>query len=437
MAQSVVIKSFGTILTDNKSVKASSDIFRSAPLNYNIKKLPKDFNGKYLWRYYLPPIKFQGYCGNCWAIACIYALSARFSLMSKSYIKPHLSSSMLTICDGIVSSRPETDDKSISEKNTTKHAKNSCFGNSISNALSFLYVYGAIDDICFNYGLLLEKGINIKLSQIQSAAELPKCQDILGNQFENCVSDLAIAAQYFRVSTFYKLDEDEQKIKEDIFKFGPLISGFILFDNFLNDYDGTTIYMGPKADSKPTGGHAIVVLGWGEEKVKKEDGTEENVKYWIIANSWGRNWGDDGFFKMKIGIKECELEKNFYGCIPDIPHVENPYTSDIGIRDPKLISERKKFNVDPQNFYLEKSIPLIKKGELLGNLEPIFPKNLGFNLKNFMAGRVKYFPTFYDKSVQKIYHTRENKLLKYILFFVLSFILTVLISYFIMKIFIK
>ena len=40
MAQSVVIKSFGTILTDNKSVKASSDIFRSAPLNYNIKKLP-------------------------------------------------------------------------------------------------------------------------------------------------------------------------------------------------------------------------------------------------------------------------------------------------------------------------------------------------------------------------------------------------------------
>ena len=33
------------------------------------------------------------------------------------------------------------------------------------------------------------------------------------------------------------------------------------------------------------GGHAVKMLGWGVE-----DGTP----YWIVANSWNTDWGDNG-----------------------------------------------------------------------------------------------------------------------------------------------
>lgn len=33
------------------------------------------------------------------------------------------------------------------------------------------------------------------------------------------------------------------------------------------------------------GGHAIKMLGWGEEN---------GVPYWLCANSWNTDWGDNG-----------------------------------------------------------------------------------------------------------------------------------------------
>jgi len=430
MANTLLIKSFGTILTDNQSVKDDSMLFKSSPVDYNL-KLPQTFDGSYVWRYYITPVTFQGYCGNCWAIASTRVLADRFSIISKNYIKPYLSSTAVTICDGILSDRPTTDPNSISQQNITKHTKNSCFGNSINNALKFLYVYGTIDADCFNYGMLLDKGINIKLSQVQSASDLPNCQDIVGKNFETCVDDVKIAAQYYRASTFYKLDQDEEKIKQDIYKFGPAISGFIMYDDFLNEYDGLSIYMGPKEGAKPTGGHAISIYGWGEETIKNKDGKDELVKYWIIANSWGRNWGNDGYFKMKIGIKECKLEENFYGCLPDIPFIENPYMSELDVREAELILERKKFDLDPLNGYLKSVIPRIKNGELIGNLDPIFPEVLGYNLKDFVAGKVPLFPVVFD--TMAILPHKGYPYLKYIIIFVLTFILTTLVSYFIIK----
>ena len=43
--------------------------------------------------------------------------------------------------------------------------------------------------------------------------------------------------------------------------------------------------------------HAIVMVGYGEKQVNGE-----TVKYWILKNSWGKLWGDNGFFLMKRGL---------------------------------------------------------------------------------------------------------------------------------------
>jgi len=43
----------------------------------------------------------------------------------------------------------------------------------------------------------------------------------------------------------------------------------------------------------------VKMIGWG---------VEGGVKYWLVANSWNTDWGDNGYFKIIRGIDECGIE---------------------------------------------------------------------------------------------------------------------------------
>ncbi|MES6669699.1 C1 family peptidase [Cutibacterium acnes] len=42
--------------------------------------------------------------------------------------------------------------------------------------------------------------------------------------------------------------------------------------------------------------HAVVAVGYG---------VEDGVPFWLIKNSWGKAWGDEGYFKMEFGKNMC------------------------------------------------------------------------------------------------------------------------------------
>ena len=44
--------------------------------------------------------------------------------------------------------------------------------------------------------------------------------------------------------------------------------------------------------------HAVVVVGYG---------TENGIDYWLLKNSWGKNWGMDGFMKIQRGVNMCGI----------------------------------------------------------------------------------------------------------------------------------
>jgi len=45
--------------------------------------------------------------------------------------------------------------------------------------------------------------------------------------------------------------------------------------------------------------HSILLVGYGEEN---------GTKYWIGMNTWGKSWGENGFFRILRGENDCNIE---------------------------------------------------------------------------------------------------------------------------------
>lgn len=113
-----------------------------------------------------------------------------------------------------------------------------------------------------------------------------------------------------------------QTLRDLVTSSGPCVAQMMVYDD-LSDYKGG-IYE-HKRNSK-TEGHAVTVYGFG---------TENGKDYWIIKNSWGASWGDEGFFKIAMGKNESGIEENFYSLVKneyDYPEhlVPRPFQSSPG-----------------------------------------------------------------------------------------------------------
>ncbi|MBN2055262.1 hypothetical protein JW905_10090 [bacterium] len=84
----------------------------------------------------------------------------------------------------------------------------------------------------------------------------------------------------------------------------PVISTFQVYEDFRYYMGGVYEYVWGTLQ----GGHAIAIIGWNDE---------ENS--WIVKNSWGTDWGELGWFRIKrgnctIGINSIALSMEPGGC---------------------------------------------------------------------------------------------------------------------------
>jgi len=220
---------------------APENWWKDAPFNPMVSKdeLPVAFD----WRQYggCTPIRNQGSCGSCWAFATLGALECNILIVDGDVVD--LSEQWLVSCnqDGW-----------------------GCDGGWWAHS----YLLDAPDP-CGNSGAVMEVDFPY------SASDEPCSCPYTHRYF---IDDWSY------IGTSYGIPSTDA-IKQAILEYGP-VSSAITVNGAFQGYDGGVF------EDCATGevNHGVVIVGW--------DDTDE---CWIIKNSWGSGWGENGYMRIKYG----------------------------------------------------------------------------------------------------------------------------------------
>lgn len=217
-----------------------------------VKDIPVQFNASQEWPGCVHPIRNQAQCGSCWAFGATETLSDRFCIASNKSIDVILSPQWLVSCDKFAFG---------------------CNGGNLWQSWQFMKTTGVVVDSCLPY-----------TSQNGTVEACPsKCKD---------GSDIK---KYHAKEGTIAFLSNPQSIQVDLMQYGPVDTGMEVYEDFMN-YNGG-IYK--HTSGKLLGGHAIKIIGWGQQN---------GENYWIVANSWGTDWGLDGFFLIAFG--QCGIDSD-------------------------------------------------------------------------------------------------------------------------------
>lgn len=220
--------------------------------------IPDSFDARQKWGSCVHPIRNQAQCGSCWAFGATEALSDRFCIKGEDVI---LSPQDLVSCD------------------TTDMG---CDGGYLENAWKFMSSHGVCSDECLPYA--------------SGSGSVPKCTD-------TCV-DGSTKKEYKCDPSTIKTPSDVASIQTEIMTNGPIEVAFEVYQDFMSYHSGVYTH----TTGKLLGGHAVKMIGWG---------VDNGTPYWICANSWDTTWGGlGGFFWIKRGSDECQIEDNAISALP-------------------------------------------------------------------------------------------------------------------------
>ncbi|KAL8141207.1 hypothetical protein V2J09_007228 [Rumex salicifolius] len=219
--------------------------------------LPTEFD----WREHgaVTEVKDQGSCGSCWSFSTTGALEGANFLSTGKLVS--LSEQQLVECDHECD--PEEDNSCDS----------GCNGGLMNSAFEYI----------------------LKAGGLQREADYP----YTGTDRGTCKFDKTkIAAS---VANFSVISLDENQIAANLVKNGPLAVAINAV--YMQTYIGGVSC--PYICSRHLD-HGVLLVGFGSSGYAPVRFKEK--PYWIIKNSWGGNWGEDGYYKICRGRNVCGVD---------------------------------------------------------------------------------------------------------------------------------
>lgn len=323
-----VQKSLGLITRADvpQKVKMALNVMNAPAIKgmLNIPDMPDYFDCREKWPGLITGPLDQADCGSCWAFAIATASSDRLRIADPNHreltrkIKYREGDKIieelenfnpwhLASCD-LCSTSPIG--KLLKENNVC--GNDACSGQILQVGMQYMRTHGLILTSCDPH---------------QEACLKDESQCIYDCETNQC--------EVYRPLFFHQLDDslaDELGTERGkfaqytIMSDGPIMIGITVYqsmmDFFQDPKNAKKVYShkvknAAKTDKK-IGGHAVVTIGWGTD--------EDNMDYWIIRNSWGRDWADEGYFRIERGV-------NFIGCGDDVwsAHWGNKCTTCIDV----------------------------------------------------------------------------------------------------------
>ncbi|CAK9191566.1 unnamed protein product [Sphagnum troendelagicum] len=210
------------------------------------------------------------YCGSCWAHAALSSLADRHKIFRKAqWPDIHYSVQVILNC--------------ASEAGT-------CHGGDPLGVYKYMYEKGLPEETCQLYKATDDECTPINICRT--------CEPPVNEEHCSPVTDYPrhMVVEYGKV-------HGELNMMAEIYERGPMACG--IDSRLLHFYTGGILVL--NNTDPPIHDHLVSIAGWGEEN---------GLKYWIIRNSWGTYWGENGWFRMQRGVDALTIEDNCSWGVP-------------------------------------------------------------------------------------------------------------------------
>jgi putative hemolysin len=230
--------------------------------------LPDSFDWRNHNGDWMTSVKDQGGCGSCWAFSAVGVVEAMYNIGTAN---PNL-------------------DKDLSEEYLVSDClpDNNCCGGWHDVALEFIRDYGISDEACFPYVDGSGCGCGTTCGSNCTYRTGSSCSDA------TCTGRCANwQSRRRRIDAMGPVSAGE--IKQNVVAKGPLAVVMGVGTQYGGHFEGG-IY---RCTNDSGINHAVVIAGY-----------DDAGGYWIVKNSWGSSFGDNGYFK--VGYGECAIESDVY-----------------------------------------------------------------------------------------------------------------------------